>query len=87
MMRGELLDEFAEALKKWRIQQEIDELSGFCVCYKTSYTELLFPRSSTVFISSVNTPSDSVEDSVEFFARSRFSACLRLFLNPHPRNI
>lgn len=26
MMRGELLDEFAGALKKWRIQQELERL-------------------------------------------------------------
>ena len=35
MMRGELLDEFANALKKWRIQQELDELSGYCVSLQT----------------------------------------------------
>ena len=31
MMRGELLDEFAGALKKWRIQQELERLEE-CDC-------------------------------------------------------
>ena len=28
MMNGELLDEFATALKRWRIQKEIEELAN-----------------------------------------------------------
>lgn len=39
MMRGELLDEFADALKKWRIQHELEELSGFHVFSQILYTE------------------------------------------------
>ena len=27
MMRGELLDEFGDALKKWRVQEELREMA------------------------------------------------------------
>lgn len=34
-MNGELLDEFAGALKRWRIQKEFEALEGWGVCWNT----------------------------------------------------
>ena len=35
-MNGELLDEFAGALKRWRIQKEFEALEGYGVCWRGS---------------------------------------------------